>query len=573
MRRAWWRSSLTGVLAGFLVGATALGACTRSGSRDAAQVVADPAMQRLLQHIPADTPYAFIGMGNKSAGSTRDFITRIYAPVQKLMPQIEAKLGSIGELGLAPDKEALLRAVIGELKGRLSADGLAELGFDIDGRFAIYGLGVLPAMRLQLRDPAALRAAIERVQAASGVRFPTGTLGDVEYWRIPAAAGQVEGAIAIVGDQLVAGMAPLALKDRVFALLLGNERPERHLGNSEGFQTMLADYGIARLSAGFVDSRVIAEAFLGEGDALNKDILAALAPEVAARWPALDAGCKQEIRSLVALNPRLVFGTEQMDGDGFTGKFVVELRRDIAQELMTMRTTVPGLDIESTRDAVFALGGGLDVERALNFALAKATEIQAAPYRCPALAGLNKGAGDVLTGIKGAEPEVWKLRGFAMVVDDLKLAGIVPTEIRGFMSFAYTDTKTLVNKFGPIIKQPIADDGTVTALPEGTIPFLNSVHYGMQPGRGGVVAVGKDSQARAASLLSFTAPADPPLLVMVYDMARMGELLKSAMDSLGNSQSPELAFVTDFYQASGTITYDVRAGERGVEIHTHMGVK
>jgi hypothetical protein len=166
MRRAWWRSSLTGVLAGFLVGATALGACTRSGSRDAAQVVADPAMQRLLQHIPADTPYAFIGMGNKSAGSTRDFLTRIYAPFQKLMPQIEAKLGDLDDLHLAPDNKALARAVIGELKGRLSADGLAELGFDIDGRFAIYGIGLLPALRLQLADPAALRAAIERVQTA-----------------------------------------------------------------------------------------------------------------------------------------------------------------------------------------------------------------------------------------------------------------------------------------------------------------------------------------------------------------------------------------------------------------------
>jgi len=559
-------------LAGFLVGATALGACTRSASQDAAQVVADPAMQRLLQHIPADTPYAFIGMGNKSAGSTRDFIARVYAPVQKLMPQIEAKLGTLGTLGLTPDKEALARAVIDELKGRLSADGLAELGFDIDGRFAIYGLGMLPAMRLQLRDPAALRAAIDRVQAASGVRFPTDKLGEVEYWPIADGNGKVGAAVAIVGDQLVAGMAPAALKDRVFALLLGNERPARHLGNSEGFQALLTEYDLARLSAGFVDSRVIAEAFLGEGDALNKDTLAALAPEVAARWPELGATCKQEIRSLVALSPRVVFGTEQMDADGYAGKFVVELRRDIAQELMTMRTTVPGLDIESTRGAVFALGAGFDVERALNFALARATAIQAAPYRCPALADINKGADDVITEIKGAEPEVWKLRGFATVVDDIKLAGMVPTEIRGFMSFAYTDTKTLVNKLGPLIKQPLADDGTVTALPDGTIPFLNNMHYGMQPGRGGVVAIGNDSQARAASLLRFSPPADPPLLVVVYDMGRLGEIMKQVLDSLG-TQKEDMAIVTDFYQAMGAITYDARASERGVEIHTQMGMK
>ena len=36
---------------------------------------------------------------------------------------------------------------------------MAGLGLDVEARFAIYGLGVLPAMRIQLRDAKALRAA------------------------------------------------------------------------------------------------------------------------------------------------------------------------------------------------------------------------------------------------------------------------------------------------------------------------------------------------------------------------------------------------------------------------------
>ena len=562
MRRAWWRTSLPRVMAGFLVGAAAIGACTRSGTQDAAQVVADPAMQQILQHIPVDTPYAFVSMGSKG---TRDFITKVYAPLQKLVPQLEDKLGNFGSLGLAQDKEALLRAVIDELKGRLSADGFAELGLDVDARFAFYGLGVLPAMRLQLGDPAALRAAIERVQTKSGTRFPTAKLGDVEYWHI--AGNKIEGAVAIIGDQLVAGMAPVAQKDRVFALLLGSERPARHLGNSEGFQQLLAEYGLAKVSAGFIDARIVAEAFLGEGDALNEDVLAALSPEVAARWPTLGDPCKQEIRSLVALAPRLIFGTEQIDGAGFAGKFILELRRDIAQELMAMRTSVPGLDLEAMKPAVFAMGGGLDVERALNFAQSKAIAVQSAPYTCPALLEINEAAGKMIGEIKQIEPEVRKIRGFAISLEELKLTGMVPTLISGFGTLAFTDTKAVIGKLAPMTSQSLTDDGSVTTLPDNTIPFLTNVHYGLKSGHGGVIAFGTDSQARARSLLAFPEQADPPLMVMVYNMSRFAEIMGTFVERAGTS---EMTMLLDVYKVFGAVTYDAHATERGVVINTRM---
>lgn len=563
MRRAWWRSSLPCMLAGILVGAATVGACTSSSPRDAAQVVADPALQQILQHIPIDTPYAFVSMGSKG---TRDFVTKIYAPLQKMMPQLEAKLADLGGLGLPQDKEALLRAVIGELKGRLSADGLTELGLDVDARFAFYGIGLLPAMRMQLGDPAALRAAIERVQTQSGTRFPTGKLGDVEYWHVP--GDKVEGAVAIVGDQLVAGMAPVAHKDRVFALLLGSERPARHLGNSEGFQQLLSEYGLAKVSAGFVDARIIAEAFLGEGDALNKDILAALSPEVAARWPTLTDPCKQEIRSLVALAPRLVYGTEQIDGDGFAGKFIVELRRDIAQELMAMRTNVPGLAIDGMKNAIFAIGAGLDVERAMTFAQNKAIAVQTTPYSCPALFDLNEAAGAVITEIKEAEPEVWKLRGGAIAIDDLKLAGMVPTEVHGFASLAFTDTKKMMSSLATFTKVPLTDDGSVTTLADNTIPFLTNTHYGLTSGRGGVITFGAESEARAKTLLAFPEQADPPLMVMVYDMSRFAALMGQFVQNAGTPA--EMMMLIDFYKVFGAVSYDVRATERGVVFNTRM---
>jgi hypothetical protein len=378
--------------------------------------------------------------------------------------------------------------------------------------------------------------------------------------------------VAIVGDQLVAGVAPTAHKDRVFGLLFGSELPAQHLGNSEKFQTLLADHGLARISAGYFDARVLAEAFLGEGDALNKDILAALAPKVAARWPELDDNCKQEIRSLVALAPRMVFGTEQIDASGFAGKFVIELRPDVAQELMTMRASVPGVDAETMKTAVFAMGGGFDMERALTFAQNRAMAVQAAPYKCPALAELNEAASELVGNIKSIDPEAWKIRGGALVLDDLKLVGFLPSEVRGFASVAYTDTKGLMGKLQSLVRQPLTDDGSVTALPDGTIPMLNGVSYGLQAGRGGVIAIGPDSQARAKALLAFAEQTDPPLLVMAYDMGRFADLMNQMMSAAG-STPPEMAMFIDFYKIFGSVTYDARAGDRGIVMRTSMTLR
>ncbi len=573
MRRQWLRASLPGVLAGFMVGSLALGACTRSGPQDAAQAVADPAMHALLQHVPADTPYAFISMGG---GGTRDFMTKIYGPIAPLMKQLEGSFAGMDvqrELGLSSEHYALFKAVFDEFKGKLSVEGLAELGFDPDARFAFYGIGVLPAMRIHLRDPKALAAALERIQTSAGQRFPTAKIGEVEYWQIT--GGGYEGAVAIVGDQLVAGVAPAAQRDQVFALLLGTQRPAQHLGGSERFQQVLAEYGLAKISAGFIDGRIIAEAFLGEGDALNRDTLAAISPNLAAKWPTIDDTCKQEIRSLVALAPRLVVGTEQIDGNGFAGKFVIELRPDVAQELMAMRASVPGLDLEHTRGALIAMGGGLDMERALTFVSKKAAEIVAAPYACPDLAGINRAAGEVGAELKQLPGPLLKGRGFAFVAEDVKFAGYLPTDIRGYTTVASGDTQGLLamlRSVPPFTTQALTDDGTITTVANGTVPFINDLTYGARAGRSVVFAVGQGSKARVGELLDAGDQSDPPLMMMVYDMGRMGDMLGQVMSAAG-SQPSEMQMIIDFYKVFGAVTYDIHAGERGIVANTKMTLR
>lgn len=566
MRKAWRRGPLAGVLAGVLMASLALPGCTRSGSQVAAEVVADPQLQAILQHVPADTPYAFIGMGG---AGTRAFMDKMYGSLAPLLKMLEGKRSELE--GLVPeDRRKLVSAILDELSGKLSVEGMAGLGLDVEARFAIYGLGVLPAMRFQLRDAKALRGAIDRVQQNAGVSFPTRKLGDVEYWHID--GKDLTGAIAIVDDQLVVGAVPTAIADRVLALLLGTEKPQQSLGKSEKFQQLLADHNLGRISAGFVDARTLAESFLGEGDALGKDILTALAPRLAERWPQLDSTCKQEIRQLVALAPRMVFGTDQIDGDGFAGRFVFELRPDLAQEIMTMRAPVGGLDPANMGSPIFAMGMALDMDRALNFAQTTAMAVQAKPFACPHLSELNNAASDITREFKTIPPELWKARGFAFALDDLTMAGFLPSNMRGYASVAYSDTKLLMEqarKIPPFTSENLVDDGSAHPLPNGAIPFLSDLAYGFQANKGGVIAIGKDAESRVKALLNEPAASDPPLMAMVYDMGRFSDLMNQISSAAGGLPG-EMQGLMAFYKALGVVNYDIRASERGLVMSTSM---
>ena len=73
---------------------------------------------------------------------------------------------------------------------------------------AIYGMGVFPVVRVSLKDADALRSAIARVEAASGIDFAQRSLGANEYWKISDGEAQAGVYIAILDDHLAISMFP-----------------------------------------------------------------------------------------------------------------------------------------------------------------------------------------------------------------------------------------------------------------------------------------------------------------------------------------------------------------------------
>jgi hypothetical protein len=546
-----------------LLAVTSATGCTKSTDQVAAQALADPAVQALLRKIPADTPYAIVSFG----GSVRPLVEKIYkgmAPlVDKLGPMMDAAPIS-GESG------PLLKAILAEVKGVLQEGGIDRLGIDVDGRYAVYGIGGMPAFRWSLKNPPALRDMFARIQQGGGVTIPTCKLGDVEYWCGGPAEFKV--AAAIVGDELVFGVAPTALADRIFGILLGTSAPERSLADSPKLKEIMSRWDLGRFNVGFVDSRVITEAFLGEGDPLNRDVLAALAPDLPARWPQISAVCKDEIRALAGVAPLVVFGTEALGADGFESVIGIELRSDVAADLRALRTSVPGLSKELRQEALFAMGAGADVGKAIELALREAQEVLKSPYQCEHLTGLNRAAEEIAKGASESIPKfVPHIRGGNLVLQELKLSGFLPTTLQGYLVVATTDPRGLYEAIradqAAVGAYEFSDDGKVRTLPDGTIPLVNGIAYGAQAGRGFALAIGSGSESTVGKLLAAPDVKDPPLAVFAYNLGRIMNDLSPLMQMSGQ---PDITAMLDVYKMFGPSGYEMYAEDRGLVFRAGM---
>jgi hypothetical protein len=428
----------------------------------------------------------------------------------------------------------------------------------------------MPAFRWSLKDPQALRDMLGRIQQAGQVTIPTCKLGDVEYWCGGDSKAKV--AAAIVDKELVLGFAPAALSDRIFAILLGTSAPERSMADAPKLKEVMARWDLGRFNVGFVDARVITEAFLGEGDPLNRDVLAAIAPDVANKWPTITPVCKDEIRSLAGIAPMVVFGTEALGADGFESVIGVELRSDVAQDLRALRASVPGLSKELRTESLFAMGAGADVGKAIELALREAQEVLKSPYQCPELSELNRAAEEVAKGASESIPKfVPHIKGGSLVLQELKLSGFLPTTLQGYAVLATGEPRGLYEALRAdkpeVAGYEFSDDGKVRTVADGAVPFVNGIAYGAQSGQGFVLAIGGGSEATVGKLLSAPAVKDPPLAVFAYNLGRIMNDLAPLMSMSGQ---PDITAMLDVYKMFGPSGYELYAEDRGLVFRAGM---
>lgn len=332
-----------------------------------------------LDHVPADTAFVFANVEPMPKAVTQAWMEQ-FAQVSGIYA-MQAKMAEEALAKEDPDGPGVkwARALAAEAKDRTPEQIMAELGIDLQMRYAVYEIGARPVLRFELADPAKTRAFIARVEQNAGEKMPIAKIDALDYWHFTDPKGELRLVAAIDGTQLVLGFLSGSSDDAALRDALGLNPPKQSLAASGKLVALNKEFGYTPYSSGYVDTRKVIALI---DDAKPADD----APDAAA----LKATCDKDYDAIAAAMPRLVFGYTKLEAKAMEATMLLQLREDIAQDLQPLPAPLPGAN--AAADSALNFGFAMNLEALANFANKRADAILAAPYACPALTDLNEGA-------------------------------------------------------------------------------------------------------------------------------------------------------------------------------------
>jgi hypothetical protein len=336
-----------------------------------------------LRFVPADTPFVFTNLAPMPAA----LIERWEQQMEQVQGAYTSQFQQLRMLrdAAAPDPtiDAVLDALELEFADRSPREIASRLGIGTGARVALYGLGLLPVLRIELEDPAALRSLVERIESAAGKPLRQRTVDAQPYWTFGAEDAPVAFVAAIVGGHLVASLAPTgdpaALRE-----VLGLDPPRHSLADSGELNAFNREFGYSPYASGYIHSARLLAAVSGPATRTEQALLAALAIDK----PVLDGVCASEWAALAEAWPRLGVGYTRFDAGRMVAQALLEARSDIAAALQPLRAPTPGLAALGP-DVLAHLGMGLRIGALPGVVNDFADQVRSAPWQCDALAPMN----------------------------------------------------------------------------------------------------------------------------------------------------------------------------------------
>ena len=368
-----------------------------------------------LAFAPADTPYAYANLEPVPAAVTEQWSKPMqdYWPI--LLPMYETLLND-AKAGLDERTRKIVGALLEELRTHGDWDKLRAIGLKPDGRVAVYGVGIVPVLRLELGDPGAFRAEVARVEQAAGAKLAVAHTGDQEYWQVGTDA--LAAAIAIEGTHLVVTVLPPKAPDSLKQTLLGVVRPAQNLAAAGALEALAKQRGFSPYGEGFVDFVRLTERLSKPLAGSDAEFARALGlPETAA-----DATCRSEYAAIAQRFPRLTIGAVELTAQRMSIRTQFEIEPGLAGRIAAAIGAAPGSGDANV--GVFDLGVAMPVLKLKDVWLAEAAAVKAKPYQCAMLAPLNHSFSESAAKVDVTVPPPFSdLRGVRLTVDKLEFGG------------------------------------------------------------------------------------------------------------------------------------------------------
>lgn len=481
----------------------------------------------ILAEVPADAPYLIALLEPMNDALRRRMLQDFDAQLAQSMKALDKLRGDSGKL------EPWMRAVrllADELRGKGASAWFDQLGIDPKGRFVIYGQSLWPVARIELNDPAKLRAVIARMLAAAGVQPQQRTLEGRAYWL--AASGPVSFVSAVLDREAVAAVLPTAVVDAALPQVLGIRPPEHSLAATTTVPELLAHHRFLGVFLGYFDAHRIIDVIAGpQPRPIDAPIRAATGP--------VSPDCRADLDRLAAAVPRLVIGYHRLDDTGFDASLVLETPPATVAALRKLHASVPEVTAQHPGQPLFAMGAALDPDQLIAWLQNAARQIRERPFRCPWFTEWNDAAAEITAKLATPLPPTWRgVRGFSMTIDN---ASILPPSITGHVLVAGDRVGDLVQSLAGQIPAiagiPLSRDGQPIALPTRQLQIPVPAHFALTTDRL-VIAAGDGSERRVTEHLRSPAPRASPLFTMRFDAPRLQEIFaalgQSPLENLGS---------------------------------------
>lgn len=428
-----------------------------------------------LAFVPADTPYVFASLEPLPEAALEDRF-RVIQPLWKpYFAQIDAVL--VEAAAKAKDdaeKQAVagLRAVLDEVRERDSLAKWKEIGFNLQARSALYGVGLAPVLRVELADADAFRAFIGRIETKLGKPLSKASVAGQDYWRFESAEMPLYGAMAIEGKHLVLTVLPKNASEAAQKELLGLVRPDRNMADGAALAALARERGYLPQGLGYLDITRVLDRLAGEHRGTDGEFAAAL------QLPStpIDATCRAEIASVGAKLPRASFGYVKFDTAEQSMRMELDLDATVRSQLAATLVPIPGMAARD--DALLDFALAVPVLKWKDFWSKQADAVTSAPYQCASFAKLNESFAEMKPKLDTTvPPPLSNLLGLRFTLDKLVLGqdGMPDTAQTAGRLLVASDNPLLMVSMAqlglPALKDlRLAPDGKPVALPSGSLP-------------------------------------------------------------------------------------------------------
>lgn len=561
-----------------------------------------------MDYAPQDTPYLIAATKPMSADAYSrvrqdattglDMASLFLKDVFKNMAD-KRKTEGKEQLDMAP-----VAAFMEELFNVARTDeSLRKAGFMPNPLVALYGVGAVPVMRMEVANDAAVTASVntwlEKVVQLSKIdtaKVESSKAKPFTYTKKALRRGQafylgdadIQLFVLVENKHLVVSLLPKSAPANLVELVV----PKAPL-NSKVLQGKVAAmqkrYGLNEFGFGYVEFEPLANFWLGKGNALEKALWTAGG---AKEMPTSDAICQAEFKSVVRNMPRLAFGHREFSGQRVNQFFALELEPELAKSFAATNVSMPAFGTGH----VFRFGMATDLMKMMNVIRTQATKIIDQPYKCVHFAKLNEDAQKAKEGM--ANPALGMaamVKGFGVSIENLRLdgSGLTPKPSQVTANVAvFSDTpEALVGMAAAQMPQiaamelspgkpPVALDKSF--FTDSTAPILErNEGYAVMSDKALIVGVGADRQQALAQLVRAPNASQPAVINAAYGTkfgAFMSSFYQLSAENMPNKADAEsfknlMIMQTKMYERIQNMNFDMVFTNNGLEFQTIVQFK